>query len=97
MEPIVLFGIQFTLSLVAYALLAAWYVVPRLSTMAWAAALVPLLCVHVFRVVGGTILRRPRRPRAVRPALPRLLTPAPAAEILGAPARSMPRRRCRSA
>ena len=27
MEPIVLFGIQFTLSLVAYALLAAWYVV----------------------------------------------------------------------
>jgi hypothetical protein len=28
MEPIVLFGIQFTLSLVAYALIAFWYVAP---------------------------------------------------------------------
>ena len=39
----------------------------------------------------------PRRPRAVRAALPRLLTLEPPAEILGAPARSTPRRRCRSA
>ena len=30
MQPIVLFGIQFTLSLVAYALLAFWTVAPRL-------------------------------------------------------------------
>src|SRR6266498_3252923 len=56
MEPIVLFGIQFTLSLVAYALIAFWYVVPRLSKLPLEAALVPLLWVHAFRIVGGTIL-----------------------------------------
>ena len=31
MPPIVLFGVQFTFCLLAYALIAAWYVVPRLS------------------------------------------------------------------
>lgn len=31
MKPIVLFSIQFTLSLAAYALIAAWYVIPRLA------------------------------------------------------------------
>ena len=56
MEPIVLFGIQFTLSLVVYALIAFWYVVPRLSRLPREAALVPLLWIHAFRVVGGTIL-----------------------------------------
>jgi len=56
MEPIVLFGIQFTLSLVAYALIAFWYVVPRLSRLPLETALVPLLWVHAFRIVGGTIL-----------------------------------------
>ena len=66
MEPIVLFGIQFTLSLAAYALLAAWYVVPRLAHLPRVAALVPLLWVHVFRVVGGTILA----PGAVDPGVP---------------------------
>ena len=30
MKPMVLFSIQFSLSLVAYALIATWYVVPRL-------------------------------------------------------------------
>jgi hypothetical protein len=56
MAPIVLFGIQFTLSLAAYALIAFWYVVPRLSGLPREAALVPLLWIHAFRVVGGTIL-----------------------------------------
>jgi hypothetical protein len=56
MEPIVLFGIQFTLSLVVYGLIASWYVVPRLSGLSRAVALAPLLWVHAFRVVGGTIL-----------------------------------------
>lgn len=56
MAPIVLFGIQFTLSLVAYALIAFWYVAPRLSRLPREAALVPLLWVHAFRIVGGTIL-----------------------------------------
>src|SRR2546425_8525863 len=31
MEPTVLFGIQFTLSLLAFLLIAFWYVVPRLA------------------------------------------------------------------
>jgi len=56
MEPIVLFGIQFTLSLVAYSLIASWYVAPRLSGLPPELALVPLLWAHAFRIVGGTIL-----------------------------------------
>jgi len=56
MEPITLFGIQFTLSLLVYALIAFWYVLPRLSGLPREAALVPLLWVHAFRIVGGTIL-----------------------------------------
>jgi hypothetical protein len=56
MEPIVLFGIQFTLSLVAYTLIAFWYVVPGLSGLPRERALMPLLWIHVFRIAGGTIL-----------------------------------------
>jgi hypothetical protein len=65
-EPIVLFGIQFTLSLLAYSLLAAWYLAPRLSRLPLELALVPLVWVHVFRIVGGTILA----PGAVGPGVP---------------------------
>lgn len=65
-EPLVLFGIQFTLSLLAYALIAFWYVVPRLSRLPREVALAPLLWVHAFRVVGGTILA----PGAVDPGVP---------------------------
>ena len=43
MEPVVLFGIQFTLSLVAYALIGFWYAVPRLSGPPREIALAPLL------------------------------------------------------
>ena len=56
MTPIVLFSIQFTLALIAYALIASWYLAPRLSQLPREAAFVPLLWVHVFRIVGGTIL-----------------------------------------
>src|SRR5258708_25332964 len=66
MEPIVLFGIQFTMSLVAYVLIAFWYVVPRLSKLPRELALAPLLWVHAFRIVGGTILA----PGAVDAAVP---------------------------
>jgi len=55
-KPTVLFGVQFTLALLAYALIAAWYVWPRLSVLPRALALQPLLWVHAFRFVGGTIL-----------------------------------------
>jgi hypothetical protein len=54
------------LSLVAYALIAAWYVVPRLSRLPRDIALVPLLWIHAFRIVGGTILA----PGAVDAAVP---------------------------
>jgi hypothetical protein len=66
MEPVVIFGIQFTLSLVAYALIAVWYAVPRLSRLPREGALVPLLWIHAFRIVGGTILA----PGAVDDAVP---------------------------
>jgi hypothetical protein len=66
MKPIVLFGIQFTLSLVAYSLIALWYVAPRLSGLPREMALTPLLWVHAFRIVGGTILA----PGAVGPGVP---------------------------
>ena len=56
MEPLVLFGIQFTFCLAAYAFIAWWYVAPRLSRLPREAALVPLLWIHAFRIVGGTIL-----------------------------------------
>jgi hypothetical protein len=41
---------------VAYSLSARWYVAPRLTRLPLEVALVPLLWVHVFRVVGGSIL-----------------------------------------
>jgi hypothetical protein len=66
MEPIVLFGIQFTLSLMAYWLIALWYAAPRLSGLPRELALAPLLWVHAFRIVGGTILA----PGAVGPGVP---------------------------
>ena len=65
-EPIVLFGIQFTVSLVAYSLIALWYVWPRLSRLPLESALAPLLWVHAFRIVGGSILA----PGAVGPGVP---------------------------
>jgi hypothetical protein len=66
MPPIVLFGIQFTFSLAAYALIAWWYGAPRLSRLPREVALVPLLWIHAFRIVGGTILA----PGAVDAAVP---------------------------
>jgi len=66
MEPVVLFGIQFTLSLLIYALIAVGMLAPRLSKLPTALALAPLLWVHAFRVVGGTILA----PGAADPAVP---------------------------
>src|SRR3989442_7517900 len=66
MPPIVLFGIQFTLALAAYGLIAWWYVAPRLAGLRRQTALVPLVWVHAFRIVGGTILA----PGAVDAAVP---------------------------
>ena len=66
MSPVALFGLQFTMALVAYALLAAWYVRPRLAVLPLTTALQPLLWVHAFRFVGGTVLA----PGSVAAAVP---------------------------
>jgi hypothetical protein len=66
MPPILLFGIQFTFSLVAYALGTRWYLAPRLARLPREAALVPLVWVHIFRIAGGIILA----PGAVGDAVP---------------------------
>ena len=65
-EPLALFSIQFTFALIAYALAARWYVVPRLRPLPLAAALVPLVWVHVLRIAGGSILA----PGSVGPGVP---------------------------
>jgi hypothetical protein len=65
-DPQVLFSIQFTFVLIAYALAARWYVWPRIASLPAALALVPLIWVHVFRIVGGTILA----PGSVGPGVP---------------------------
>ena len=62
----VLFGTQFTFSLIAYALIAWWYGAPRLARLPRGVALVPLVWIHAFRIVGGTILA----PGAVDSAVP---------------------------
>ena len=65
-EPLALFSIQFTFALIAYAVAARWYVVPRLKPLPVAAALVPLVWVHVFRIAGGSILA----PGSAAPGVP---------------------------
>src|ERR1700716_125614 len=66
MPPIVLFGIQFSFCLAVYALIAWWYGAPRLARLPRESALVPLVWIHAFRIVGGTILA----PGAVDAAVP---------------------------
>jgi len=65
-DPLVLFSIQFTFALVAYALAARWYMWPRISSLPPVVALVPLVWVHVFRFIGGSILA----PGSVGPGVP---------------------------
>ena len=56
MKPILLFNIQFILSLAAFTLIGLWYFVPWLAKKPREAALQPLVWVHAFRVIGGTVL-----------------------------------------
>ena len=51
-----IFGLQVALSFVAYALVAAWYVAPRLSALPREAAMQPLLVLHAFRHMGMVFL-----------------------------------------
>jgi cbb3-type cytochrome oxidase subunit 3 len=49
-------GIQSTIGLVLYTLIFFWYVQPRLSTLPFEKAVLPLLLLHVFRFAGFALL-----------------------------------------
>jgi hypothetical protein len=51
-----IFGLQVGLSFVVYALVAVWYVAPRLSVLPREAAMQPLLVLHAFRHIGMVFL-----------------------------------------
>jgi len=56
MTPVQIFSLQFVLSLTVYAVIAAWYVVPRLNRLAVHDALIPLLLLQAFRHMGLVFL-----------------------------------------
>jgi hypothetical protein len=56
MDAFQIFGLQFTLSLIAYGLIAAWYVAPALGRLPRHEALIPLLVPHAFRHLGMVFL-----------------------------------------
>jgi hypothetical protein len=53
-NPIALFGLQFTLSFVIFALIAAWYVAPAIRALPVRTALAPMFLVHAFRYLPST-------------------------------------------
>ncbi len=56
MDNFRIFGLQFSLSIIVYALIARWYVAPRLAPLPLRDALVPLLLLHSLRALGMTLL-----------------------------------------
>jgi hypothetical protein len=66
MNPQQIFGLQVLLSFLVYALVARWYVTPRLASRPLHAALQPLLVLHASRHLGMIFLV----PTVVGPALP---------------------------
>jgi hypothetical protein len=56
MNSVTIFWLQLLTSVVAFAIVAAWYVWPSLTKLSRNAALIPLLWVHVPRYVGMTLL-----------------------------------------
>jgi hypothetical protein len=56
MTPFQIFGLQTALSLIVFALLAWWYVWPRLRVLPLREALIPLLFLHAFRHIALTLL-----------------------------------------
>jgi hypothetical protein len=52
----IILGIQVSVSTIAYALIFFWYVRPRIARLSFAAAITPMLLVHVFRFAGFTLL-----------------------------------------
>ena len=53
-SPQILFALQFTLSLVLFSTVAAWYVVPWLKRVPTHTALAPLFLVHVLRYLPSS-------------------------------------------
>jgi hypothetical protein len=51
-----IFGLQFLMSLVVYALIARWHLAPRLAALPLPSALSPLLFLHAFRHLGMVFL-----------------------------------------
>lgn len=51
-----IFGLQFAMSTLVYALIARWYVAPRLAPLPLRDALIPLLLLHSLRHLGMTVL-----------------------------------------
>src|SRR5215831_17795460 len=54
MSPPTLFGVQFTFSLVLFALVAKWYIAPVLAKLPLSQALVPLFLVHALRYLPSS-------------------------------------------
>lgn len=51
-----IFGLQFAISTLVYALIARWYVAPILGKLPLRTALQPLVLIHGLRVLGLTVL-----------------------------------------
>src|SRR5262249_51051401 len=66
MDSFQIFGLQFFLSLLLYALIAKWFVAPHLALLPLPDALIPLFFLHAFRHLGMVFLV----PAVVAPTLP---------------------------
>src|SRR6266496_1444648 len=76
-----IFGLQFALNLIVFALIARWYIAPRLSALPLHAALTALLLLHALRTVGMVFVV----PTVVDPNLPRdFAVPAIYGDLLAA-------------
>ncbi len=56
MDTLAIFGLQFVLSLIVYALIAKWYVTPWLAEKPLHQALIPLIFPHALRHIGLAFL-----------------------------------------
>jgi hypothetical protein len=76
-----IFGLQVAINLIVYALVARWYIVPRLSAAPFGAALMALLFPHTLRTLGMVFLV----PTVVDPNLPAAFaSPAAYGDLLAA-------------
>jgi hypothetical protein len=79
MNNLLAFLLSTVISLLSYALIAIWYVVPRLSKQPRVEALIPLILLHTFRTVGLVFLF----PQVMGGALPPgFATPAAYGDLL---------------